>query len=189
MSWTLPTELDKYSQIKAAVKELFQKQMDDGFLYYRDAPTKESRLEDKSDVLSAGELSSQCSWLILRNAIYLLCQCSGSQNDITDLLSGNMPEDSSNANGQSTKTMLKNIEQVARHLKESEVSTIKRLNGGSTQRSDSPVDTMDEGEVGDEIIIEIVNSMPANQLIRWISYSINTNIIPFRYEMYKLIGR
>lgn len=187
MSWTLPTELDSYSQIKAAIKELFQKQIDDGYLYYRDAPDKESRLDDRSDILSSSELASQCSWLVLRNAIYLLCQCSGNKNNITELLSGNLPDDAETDSAQSTKSMMENIEKVARHLKESEVSNIKRKN---KQEIDStPVDTMDEDEVSDDTIISIINGMPSKQLLRWISYSINTNIIPFRYEMHKLIGR
>ncbi len=189
MSWTLPTELENYSQIKASIKEFFQLQINEGFLYYRNAPDKANRLEDKSDVLSASELSAQCSWLIMRNAIYLMCQCCGNQNSITRLLDNNFSLESIAEKRHTTDEMMSNIESIVGRIRSREVATTKQsITGFKTEKNEEMLRVMNESEVSDDVVIDIINSMPKKQLLKWVSYSINTNIIPFRYEMYKLIG-
>ncbi len=187
MSWTLPTELDQYYQIKAAATQIFQLQIDEGHRYFRDAPTKESMKPDEE--ISAGELASQCAWIALKNGIFLMCQCVGSQNEITNALDNNFSLDSLGVRKDEAIEMLSKIQFINNTLRRYEVSKLRASESSDLAAKETMMRVMRESNIDDDMVVDIVNTMPAKQVLRWLSHSINVNIIPFKHEMYKIIGK
>lgn len=185
-------DINNYDEVKAATRQLFQLQMNDGHRYYRDGSTEEKRgvgapKDGPRLHLSANELVYECLGIVLQNAVYLLCQCVGTRGKLVDDLSRNISLDSLGDRKPAVLEMIKIIQSINDTLKGFEVEKIrlKKENGFLTREMIEQA--LYDYIVDEDDVIYVINNMPPKYFLRWVAHSVNVNILPFKHEMNKLI--
>lgn len=183
----LEGDINHFDELSAAIRQLFKLQMDAGHRYYRDGSTKDLREEGLA--LSLNELLFEVQGIVFQNSVFLLCQCIGTQGQLVSDLSKNISTGVVGNTKVDTNQLVTTIQRISETLKNFEIEKIrvKKEHGGMT--GDISARTLHEFVVEDDDIIYILNSIPPKYLIQWLAHSVNVNILPFKHEMYKLIGR
>lgn len=182
----LEGDISNFDEIRSATRQLFELQMKEGHRYYRDGTSHEKRKEGFS--LSSNELVFECLGIVLQNAVFLLCQCIGNQSSLVDGLSKNVSLELLPEKKESLERLVMTMQSINNSLRDFEVEKIRiqRELGGMT--SEIAAQMLSQYVVEDEDVIFVLNSIPPKYLIKWIVHSVNVNILPFKHEMYKLVG-
>ena len=183
----LEGDIDYFDELSAVIRQLFKLQMDVGHRYYRDGSTKE--LREQGIALSLDELLFEVQGIVFQNAVFLLCQCIGTQGQLVSELSKNISPGLIGQTGVDTDELVKTIQRITTTLKKFEIEKIRLKKESGKMTGDIAARSLHEFVVEDDDIIYVLNSIPPKYLIQWLAHSVNINILPFKHEMYKLIGR
>lgn len=182
----LEGDINNFDEVRAATRQLFELQMKKGHRYYRDGDTEEKRKEGFD--LSSNELIFECLGIVLQNAVFLLCQCVGTQGSLVDNLSKNLSDDALGDKSSGLVKLIDTIQSINDTLKDFEIEKIRVKKEMGGMNSEIAAQTLSHYIVDDDDVIYILNNIPPKYLIKWIAHSVNVNILPFKHEMYKLIG-
>lgn len=179
-------DIKNFDEVRAATRQLFELQIKKGHRYYRDGDTEEKRKEGFD--LSSNELVFECLGIVLQNAVFLLCQCVGTQGKLVDSLSRNLATDALGSKSDVLVKLVDTIQLINDTLKDFEIEKIRVQKERGGMNGEIAAQTLGDYIVEDDDIIYVLNNIPPKYLIKWISHSVNVNILPFKHEMHKLIG-